>query len=408
MTACRPDKDGDWSKGYTLVWDAWNRADWREARQTERSEARRVRLPWGGSRINRIVQVKNAQTGATVASYAYDGFTRRTTTTIGSNVRRFYYNGDWKTVEERVGSSSNPDRVYYWSARTGHRDELLRRDRATSGGALNETLWCLMDYFDPIAVANDSGAIQERYSYSAFGLVSILTGAFAPRSSTNFAWNFQFHGQFRDPETGWDNYGYRYYLPWLGRWPSRDPIGEEGGLNLFAVTHNQAVNGVDLFGLSTPVFPPRSPGGGNHRPGTGGGKPEGDCFSHACGQGPDKTQSEPSECKEPCPAGKRKVRYYYPQDGGKHQDPDTQPPHHAIGPDPQDPNPGNPTTWSHQMGQGGPIYDGVTDPDKDNAAYYCKLNPEKCRDESGKLKIPKFRVVCACVCPKDENSSPEM
>jgi RHS repeat-associated protein len=222
MTACRPDKDGDWSKGYTMVWDAWNR----------------------------LVLVRNAQTSATVASYAYDGLTRRTTTTVGSTVRRFFYNDVWKCIEERLGSASSPDRHYYWSGRPGHRDELLRRDRATSGGALNETLWCLMDYFDPIAVTNPTGVIQERYSYTAFGLASILTPTFTPRAASSFAWNFFFHGQFRDIETGWDNYGFRYYLPWLGRWPSRDPIEENGGLNLYGLTQNSPSNSLDRYGLA--------------------------------------------------------------------------------------------------------------------------------------------------------------
>jgi RHS repeat-associated protein len=249
MTACRPDKDGDWSKGYTIIWDAWSQADWREARQTEQSEARRVRLPRGGSRINRIVQVKNAETHATVATNAYDGLTRRTTSTVSGTVRHFYYNSARKCVEERLNASTNPDRVYYWSTRPGHRDELLRRDRATSGGALNETLWCLMDYFDPIAVADSNGDIQERYTYSAFGLVSNLTPAFAPRSSSDFAWNFLFHGQFLDPETGLDNYGYRHYLPWLGRWTDRDPL-EEGGENLYATVLHDSVNLVDFLGLA--------------------------------------------------------------------------------------------------------------------------------------------------------------
>jgi RHS repeat-associated protein len=225
MTACRPDKDGDWSKGYTLVWDAWNR----------------------------IVQVKNAQNAAIVAAYAYDGLTRRVTATISSTVRRFFYNDVWKCVEERVGTSSNPDRLYFWSCRTGHRDELMRRDRASSGGPINETLWCLMDYFDPIAVVNGSGAIQERYSYTAFGLASFLTPGFTARALSSFAWNFLFHGQFRDAETGWDNYGFRYYLPWLGRWTDRDPLEEDGGENLYSMAFNDTVNWVDFLGLAPKV-----------------------------------------------------------------------------------------------------------------------------------------------------------
>jgi len=44
-------------------------------------------------------------------------------------------------------------------------------------------------------------------------------------------------------------YGFRYYDPETGRWPSRDPIGEEGGPNLYGFVGNDGVNAWDLFGL---------------------------------------------------------------------------------------------------------------------------------------------------------------
>ena len=44
-------------------------------------------------------------------------------------------------------------------------------------------------------------------------------------------------------------YGYRYYDPQTGRWPSRDPIEEEGGLNLYGLVGNDGVNGVDYLGF---------------------------------------------------------------------------------------------------------------------------------------------------------------
>ncbi len=44
-------------------------------------------------------------------------------------------------------------------------------------------------------------------------------------------------------------YGYRYLDTQLGRWLSRDPIGEEGGLNLYAFVGNSGINIVDVFGL---------------------------------------------------------------------------------------------------------------------------------------------------------------
>jgi hypothetical protein len=43
-------------------------------------------------------------------------------------------------------------------------------------------------------------------------------------------------------------YGYRYYDPLTGRWPSRDPIEEEGGVNLYGFVGNSAVDDVDVLG----------------------------------------------------------------------------------------------------------------------------------------------------------------
>ena len=45
------------------------------------------------------------------------------------------------------------------------------------------------------------------------------------------------------------DYGYRYYDPVTGRWPSRDPIGERGGYNLYCFLANACVNFTDDFGL---------------------------------------------------------------------------------------------------------------------------------------------------------------
>ncbi len=46
-------------------------------------------------------------------------------------------------------------------------------------------------------------------------------------------------------------YGFRYYDPVTGRWPSRDPIGEAGGLNLYGMVGNNPVNYWDYLGLQS-------------------------------------------------------------------------------------------------------------------------------------------------------------
>jgi hypothetical protein len=44
-------------------------------------------------------------------------------------------------------------------------------------------------------------------------------------------------------------YTYRYYDPITGRWPSRDPIEEEGGINLYGFLGNDSISNLDMLGL---------------------------------------------------------------------------------------------------------------------------------------------------------------
>ena len=51
-------------------------------------------------------------------------------------------------------------------------------------------------------------------------------------------------------DSGLYYYGYRYYDPVTGRWPSRDPIGERGGKNIYCMLENGLINQVDFLGLA--------------------------------------------------------------------------------------------------------------------------------------------------------------
>ena len=55
-------------------------------------------------------------------------------------------------------------------------------------------------------------------------------------------------------------YGYRWSDPVTGRWPSRDPIGERGGTNLYVFVENNALSRVDSKG-ETWQRPPSPPAG---------------------------------------------------------------------------------------------------------------------------------------------------
>ena len=68
------------------------------------------------------------------------------------------------------------------------------------------------------------------------------------------------------------DYNYRYYDPLTGRWPSRDPIEEQGGVNLYGFVRNSSINHIDLLGLEVLPFtndgmtPSQDINGGWHAP----------------------------------------------------------------------------------------------------------------------------------------------
>jgi RHS repeat-associated protein len=88
-----------------------------------------------------------------------------------------------------------------------------------------------------------TGQRTAEYEYGPFGELLRATG---PMASAN---PFRFSTHYTDQETGLVYAKRRYYQPATGRWLSRDPIGEQGGANLFAYVLNSPVRFFDPFGL---------------------------------------------------------------------------------------------------------------------------------------------------------------
>ena len=188
-----------------------------------------------------------------VATYAYDALTRRIVRAVGAeDPVHTYWSNQWKPLEERVGADTDPERQYVWGARPGHRDELILRDRDSTGdGTLDERLYATMDYFNATGALDADGDVVERYAYSAFGVRRVMAPDFTPRAASTVDWAFAFQGQFLDPETGYYDYGYRYYSSRLGRWLGKDPLQVQYDINRYQAFSNNGVNSIDLFGLKT-------------------------------------------------------------------------------------------------------------------------------------------------------------
>ena len=93
----------------------------------------------------------------------------------------------------------------------------------------------------------NTGAMEAVYSYSAFGE---LLGYKNPVGGTHAQDNpIRFASKYYDSETGLYQYNHRFYSPKLGRFITRDPVGEYGGLNLYAYCANRPVDRWDYLGL---------------------------------------------------------------------------------------------------------------------------------------------------------------
>lgn len=60
----------------------------------------------------------------------------------------------------------------------------------------------------------------------------------------------RFSSKYQDNESGCNYYGHRFYNPDTGRWLNRDPIGEAGGENVYALLNNYAIGNYDILGLA--------------------------------------------------------------------------------------------------------------------------------------------------------------
>ena len=90
--------------------------------------------------------------------------------------------------------------------------------------------------------------IAAHYEYAPFGAIT-YTSKNTPFTIDLIAANpFRFSSEFYDPELDLIYYNYRHYSPTLGRWLSRDPIEEQGGLNLYAFCKNNGIQNTDSRG----------------------------------------------------------------------------------------------------------------------------------------------------------------
>ena len=166
--------------------------------------------------------------------------------------RRYLYEGD-NLIAELTGEGVTVLKSFTWALDLGGSLEAT----AGVGGLVriadhitNTSYFPSYDSNGNVAAllrATDGEAVA-KYEYSPFGELLRCEGTYAKSNP------FRFSTKFYDEEIGLVYYGLRYYSPSLGRFITRDPIEEKGGLNLYAFCGNDAVNGIDYKGMLTVTF----------------------------------------------------------------------------------------------------------------------------------------------------------
>jgi RHS repeat-associated protein len=159
--------------------------------------------------------------------------------------RRFVYDG-WRLLAE-CNETNGLVRSYLWGA-----DVSGSRDGAGGIGGLvgmidheaGRAFFYAIDGSGHVRALVDAadGSLAAVYDYDPFGNLLRASGPMAGKNP------FRFSTKYQDDETGWLYFGERYYAPSVGRWLSRDPIGESGGLNLYGYAKNDPVNAIDPIG----------------------------------------------------------------------------------------------------------------------------------------------------------------
>ena len=170
----------------------------------------------------------------TAITYINDPEGRRIAKKVnGITVEKYLWTGQTTLLAVYDGSNNLLQRFEYADGRMPY--------AMSAGGA---TYYLAYDQVGTLRLVTDSsGNIVKRIDYDSFG--NIIND-----SNPAFNVSFGFAGGLHDRDTGLVRFGYRDYLPEIGKWTAKDPILFAGGdANLYGYVQNDPVNFVDPWGL---------------------------------------------------------------------------------------------------------------------------------------------------------------
>lgn len=195
---------------------------------------------------NRLIKVTQ---GSSVWNYKYDYLGRRIEKNgTGVATTRYLYDG-WNLIAELDGSGTLTRR-FVWgpdvsgsSQGAGGVGGLLVIDAYLGGSSASQYYPIYDASHNVLGLYDGNGNAAAAYQYDPFGNLQAAAGSYSTANP------FRSATKYTDDETGLIYYGMRFYSPSMGRFINRDPIEEQGGINLYAFCGNDGVNRYDLLGM---------------------------------------------------------------------------------------------------------------------------------------------------------------
>ncbi|MDQ1815672.1 RHS repeat-associated core domain-containing protein [Massilia sp. CCM 9210] len=212
-----------------------------------RAKGAHERAEFGWNALHQLQRATVVRHGVTqTTGFEYDALGRRTRKSDTFGVTEFLWDGDL-LLESRRGSKNElfvfePDSFAPLATIQNQKIYWYQNDQAGT----------------PQELTDANGRIAWSADYKVWGEARLQTLGEHARASASLAGSinehpvsqpFRFQGQQFDEETGLHYNRFRYYDPAVGRFVSLDPIGLDGGFNLFSYAPNP-LRYIDPFGLA--------------------------------------------------------------------------------------------------------------------------------------------------------------
>lgn len=187
--------------------------------------------------------------GADEIQFTYDGFGRRVKivekeSSVTVSDKEFIWNGtSLASSREYINAGDGLHTKYYYSY--GHLD-IYHEDPLDPYGADVTLYQYTRDHLGSICEMCNNANVVACYTYDPYGRRTRVSGSEDA--------DFGFTGHYYHEPSGLHLTLFRAYDANIGRWLSRDPIGEAGGMNLYRYVHNSPINRRDALGLRDVVM----------------------------------------------------------------------------------------------------------------------------------------------------------